>query len=241
MESWVEFALGRYNYWIVIILMMTGLYIVFARGNLVKKIVGLNLFQTSVFIFYITIGKITGGTAPIYWKKDVYAGGGHGDAHADAGHTNEAGGDHGEAAGHDVSDNITDHGEAASSLHDKVENSLPTNDLKAALEKVGADHDSATTSLHAAPDAANKIANDGLAVTDDKLGSTFAIDKDALEAMHSSGGDAAVAGAHGGWARCRYRASICLFKPVAACFDSDGDCCRRCNHGGRVGARGAYP
>ncbi|MEE4211931.1 MAG: cation:proton antiporter subunit C [Parvularcula sp.] len=61
----LEFVLARYNYWIVIILMMTGLYIVFSRGNLVKTLVGLNLFQTSVFIFYITVGKVAGGTAPI--------------------------------------------------------------------------------------------------------------------------------------------------------------------------------
>lgn len=66
MEEWFVFAFGRFNYWIVIILMMVGLYTVFARGNLVKKIVGLNLFQTSVFIFYITIAKIRGGTAPIF-------------------------------------------------------------------------------------------------------------------------------------------------------------------------------
>ncbi|MEM1410092.1 MAG: cation:proton antiporter subunit C [Pseudomonadota bacterium] len=61
----LEFILARYNYWIVICLMMTGLYIVFSRGNLVKTLIGLNLFQTSVFIFYITIGKVIGGTAPI--------------------------------------------------------------------------------------------------------------------------------------------------------------------------------
>ena len=46
--------------------MMTGLYIVVAKGNLVKKIVGLNIFQTSVFMLYISIGKVTGGTAPIF-------------------------------------------------------------------------------------------------------------------------------------------------------------------------------
>ncbi|MDH3228328.1 MAG: cation:proton antiporter subunit C [Alphaproteobacteria bacterium] len=57
--------LGLYNYWIVIFLMMSGFYIVIARGNLVKKIVGLNIFQASVFIFYITVGKVSGGTAPI--------------------------------------------------------------------------------------------------------------------------------------------------------------------------------
>ncbi|MEE8454058.1 MAG: cation:proton antiporter subunit C [Limibaculum sp.] len=58
-------APGLYNYWIVIVLMMTGLYVVVSRGNLVKKIVGLNIFQTSVFILYISMGKVAGGTAPI--------------------------------------------------------------------------------------------------------------------------------------------------------------------------------
>ena len=56
---------GLYNYWIVIVLMMCGFYIVIARGNLVKKIIGLNIFQTSVFILFISMGKVIGGTAPI--------------------------------------------------------------------------------------------------------------------------------------------------------------------------------
>lgn len=54
-----------YNYWIVIGLMMIGLYMVIAQGNLIKKIIGLNIFQTSVFIFYISVGKVDGGSAPI--------------------------------------------------------------------------------------------------------------------------------------------------------------------------------
>ena len=58
-------ALGLYNYWIVIFLMMTGFYVVIASGNLVKKIIGLNLFQASVFILYISAGKVSGGGAPI--------------------------------------------------------------------------------------------------------------------------------------------------------------------------------
>nr|MBS0021300.1 cation:proton antiporter subunit C [Gammaproteobacteria bacterium] len=57
--------LGLYNYWIVIVLMMAGLYVVIASHNLVKKIVGLNIFQTSVFILYISMGEVEGGTAPI--------------------------------------------------------------------------------------------------------------------------------------------------------------------------------
>ena len=56
---------GLYNYWIVIVLMMTGFYVVISRGNLMKKIVGLNIFQTSMFILYISMGKVAGGTAPI--------------------------------------------------------------------------------------------------------------------------------------------------------------------------------
>jgi multicomponent Na+:H+ antiporter subunit C len=61
-----EFFVGHVNYWLFIVLMMTGLYIVVAKGNLVKKIVGLNIFQTSVFMLYISTGKVTGGTAPIF-------------------------------------------------------------------------------------------------------------------------------------------------------------------------------
>jgi len=57
--------LGQYNYWIAVILMMSGFYIVIAQNNLIKKIIGLNIFQTSVFILYISMGKITDGTAPI--------------------------------------------------------------------------------------------------------------------------------------------------------------------------------
>ena len=58
-------ALGLFNYWVVIFLMMVGFYTLIARGNLVKKLIGLNIFQTSVFILYISMGKILGGTAPI--------------------------------------------------------------------------------------------------------------------------------------------------------------------------------
>lgn len=56
---------GHWNYVIVVILMMSGLFIVVSRYNLVKKLVGLSIFQTSVFLFYITLGYVEGGTAPI--------------------------------------------------------------------------------------------------------------------------------------------------------------------------------
>ena len=62
---------SHYNYWIVIALMMIGLYMVIAQGNLVKKIIGLNVFQTSVFIFYISVGKVDGGHAPILTETEA--------------------------------------------------------------------------------------------------------------------------------------------------------------------------
>ena len=55
----------NWNYLVVICLMMGGLFIVISQNNLVKKLVGLAIFQTSVFLFYISVGKIAGGTAPI--------------------------------------------------------------------------------------------------------------------------------------------------------------------------------
>jgi multicomponent Na+:H+ antiporter subunit C len=57
--------MGLFNNWVVVVLMMCGLYIVIAHGNLIKKLVGLTIFQTSVFIFYISMAKVDGGTAPI--------------------------------------------------------------------------------------------------------------------------------------------------------------------------------
>jgi multicomponent Na+:H+ antiporter subunit C len=56
---------GLFNYWIFIALMMIGFYIVMAQHNLIKKIVGLNIFQVSVFVFYISMSKVKGGSAPI--------------------------------------------------------------------------------------------------------------------------------------------------------------------------------
>ena len=58
-------TLGLYNYWVVVVLMMTGFYIVVARDNLIKKVIGLNIFQTSVFLLFISAGKVDGGSAPI--------------------------------------------------------------------------------------------------------------------------------------------------------------------------------
>jgi len=56
---------GHFSYAITVFLMVAGLFIVIARGNLIKKLVGLSIFQTSVYLLYIAPGKLIGGTAPI--------------------------------------------------------------------------------------------------------------------------------------------------------------------------------
>jgi multicomponent Na+:H+ antiporter subunit C len=61
----IETLVGLWNYWAVIVLMMIGLYIMISRGNLVKKIMGMNIFQVSVIMFYVSMGKVHGGTPPI--------------------------------------------------------------------------------------------------------------------------------------------------------------------------------
>lgn len=64
----MNYIISHYNYWLVIIIMMAGLYTVISRGNLIKKIVGLNIFQVSVFLLYISIGDVDGGSIPIIQK-----------------------------------------------------------------------------------------------------------------------------------------------------------------------------
>ena len=89
------FILERANYWAVIGLMMIGLYITFSSGNLIKRLVGLSLFQTSICLFYVTLGIVAGGTAPILMDPDTSGGHGEEAPHAaiDAVLTASAGGD----------------------------------------------------------------------------------------------------------------------------------------------------
>ena len=58
----------HYHYVIYVALMLIGLYAVLAKGNLVKKVIGLNLLQTAVFLFYISIGRNEQGTVPVIWE-----------------------------------------------------------------------------------------------------------------------------------------------------------------------------
>ena len=62
--------LGLYNYWVFAVLLMIGFYAVIAKPNLIKKLIGLSIFQSAVFLLYITMGPVEGGTAPIF-QEDV--------------------------------------------------------------------------------------------------------------------------------------------------------------------------
>ena len=56
---------SHYIYWPIFVVMMIGLYVVISHGNLLKKLIGLALFQVGVFLFFISLGKVDGGSAPI--------------------------------------------------------------------------------------------------------------------------------------------------------------------------------
>jgi multicomponent Na+:H+ antiporter subunit C len=73
-------VLGLFNYWVVIFLMMTGFYMVIARHNFIKKVIGINIFQIAVILMYITMGKVDGGTAPIV-KSEIAQHFAHHDEH----------------------------------------------------------------------------------------------------------------------------------------------------------------
>lgn len=106
----LQFIIERGNYWAIISLMMIGLYIAFQSTNMIKRLVGLSVFQTSVFLFYITLGKVAGGSAPILFGRDA------------AGHGNEGG--HGAAAdtGHGAPEHAAN---AITGLQETYSNPLP--------------------------------------------------------------------------------------------------------------------
>ncbi|MEF3254425.1 MAG: cation:proton antiporter subunit C [Deferribacterales bacterium] len=62
----IDFLIGKYNYIAAVILMLVGLYTVIVNGNLIKKVIGLNILSTAIILFYISISKVKDGSAPIY-------------------------------------------------------------------------------------------------------------------------------------------------------------------------------
>jgi multicomponent Na+:H+ antiporter subunit C len=65
MTEIIPVIVAKYNYWLYIVLMMIGLYAMIAKNNLIKKLVGMNIFQTSIILFYVSIGSKKGATIPI--------------------------------------------------------------------------------------------------------------------------------------------------------------------------------
>lgn len=143
---------------------MGGLYIVFESQNLIKRLVGLSIFQTSVLFFYVTLGKIAGGTAPIFVATP------HGDDHGETtGHGVSATGAHGaenatehlDAVGHGHEGGDAVHSEIAAPIHDAIEgvNNAAHGDVAhSAIEAATQAHPTTEAAAHHAPDAAHAAA-----------------------------------------------------------------------------------
>ncbi len=77
MADFLQIVIAKYNYWIYITLMMIGLYGIIAKNNLVKKIVGMNIFQTAIILFYVSTGVKKGATIPILEHGQGHGAGSH--------------------------------------------------------------------------------------------------------------------------------------------------------------------
>jgi multicomponent Na+:H+ antiporter subunit C len=73
-EWFTDQVLGKYNYWVSVALMLIGFYAIFAKDNLIKKVIGLSIFQTAIFLYFISLGAVRGGTAPIVSEEIVRKG-----------------------------------------------------------------------------------------------------------------------------------------------------------------------
>lgn len=65
MSDLIPLIVAKYNYWLYVVLMMIGLYAMIAKNNLIKKLVGMNIFQTAIILFYVSIGYKSNATIPI--------------------------------------------------------------------------------------------------------------------------------------------------------------------------------
>ena len=79
MDSIQEFVVARFNYWIYVILMMIGLYAMITKNNLIKKLIGMSIFQTAIILFFVSVGAKEGATIPIIIHH------GHDEAHSESG------------------------------------------------------------------------------------------------------------------------------------------------------------
>lgn len=74
MESMLGVVVAKYNYWIYVVLMMIGFYAMIGKRNLVKKLLGMNIFQTAIILFFVSMGAKRGGGIPILDKEAALAG-----------------------------------------------------------------------------------------------------------------------------------------------------------------------
>ncbi|MDO9079901.1 MAG: cation:proton antiporter subunit C [Desulfuromonadales bacterium] len=74
MESMLGVVVAKYNYWLYVVLMMIGFYAMIGKRNLVKKLLGMNIFQTAIILFYVSMGAKRGGGIPILDKEAALAG-----------------------------------------------------------------------------------------------------------------------------------------------------------------------
>jgi multicomponent Na+:H+ antiporter subunit C len=74
MDAWLPEIIGKFNYWVYVVLMMTGFYAMIRKNNLIKKLLGMNIFQTAIILLYISMGSKVGGKIPILDKEQALAG-----------------------------------------------------------------------------------------------------------------------------------------------------------------------
>ncbi len=70
----MDIIISKFNYLMSVLLMMVGLWAMIAKNNLVKKIIGMSIFQPAIILFYVSISTKRGGTIPILTAEDIAAG-----------------------------------------------------------------------------------------------------------------------------------------------------------------------
>jgi multicomponent Na+:H+ antiporter subunit C len=98
---------GLFNYWVFVFLMMLGFYMVIARHNFIKKIIGVNIFQIAVILMYITMGKVDGGTAPIVKAEIAKQFEHHDDHHPNDSHDAHGSDSTGDGTNDDIAESVT--------------------------------------------------------------------------------------------------------------------------------------
>ncbi len=65
----MEMFLANYAYAFTLLILCIGLYGMFFKRNLVKKVIGLSIFQAAVIMFFVSLASKMGGTVPVKWDE----------------------------------------------------------------------------------------------------------------------------------------------------------------------------